>query len=170
MRINYKMRIKSNFVDYYDCMQKYGQSDDILYVRKTEILKEVESRYFKRSLVRLPKEPPCYATPTHLYIYFCSKWYPVVEFLGVYYYDYESTMLKLSEFGYEESNKCSWYIRPIYDVFQDSDVVLDNKVKCTNFLLSYPFILVEPSGTVEIWTEQQLASRLQYNLLRTTQS
>src|SRR5688572_9477288 len=54
------MRIISNFKDYYDCIQSYGQDDDLVYLRKTE------EKIVAGSITQ------------GYYIGFCGKIYPVL--------------------------------------------------------------------------------------------
>jgi hypothetical protein len=97
------MRILSNFVDYYDGVQKYGQDLHMLYLRKSETIYlpyEHNSRHYKSDLRYYMRHINCnfltdIDTPVYL-IGFCGKFYPCVKVGGKsgikYCYDFQETI------------------------------------------------------------------------------
>jgi hypothetical protein len=78
------LQIKSDFHDFYDCGQSFAHDDDVLYIRKTKVLKKNELKYepifptFGANSYAWRPEGP-HLIVNNYAVGFCGKIYPIFE-------------------------------------------------------------------------------------------
>jgi hypothetical protein len=113
------MRIKSDFHDYYDCAQSYGQDQSLVYVRKKIDYPLAAELGTKRISIPLPITDRCsgYTRPGDLptsvrffVVGVAGKIYPVFQFIWQYAYDqkdYEAFCYSLDDIDKVIGRKCN---------------------------------------------------------------
>lgn len=152
------MRIISDFHDYYDCIQKYGQ-DDLIFERKSQTFNEQE--------LKLPYVPYTPSNFNDYIIGFCGKLYPFLhydksdynrdamryEHIIHNFYDFESAdafiqkQLKKKDLANYLSNTRwrAWQVKQkeIKEFFNSF-----NNIKCDDYFFNYgsPILFFSKSG------------------------
>lgn len=109
------MRIISNFHDYYDSVQSYGQDDDLIYIRKTKSFSRDDLKKpagtVDPDIITLPYFPERYSTNSRLskecfLVGFCGKFF---RGLRITYKDYND--------GFSKPDICNCYSTEAVETF-----------------------------------------------------
>jgi hypothetical protein len=112
------MRIISDFHDYYDCIQKYGQ-DDLIFERKSQTFNEQE--------LKLPYVPYTPSNFNDYIIGFCGKLYPFLHYYRNGEWDSENYCYKNISYNFYDFESADAFIQKQLSK-KELKTYLDNKV------------------------------------------
>lgn len=163
------MRIISDFVDYYDCIMKYGIDKSVVYVRKSEVI-ETENDAFKKenksiddivssfhnngNRIRLRKIKDkdknkktfkdYYNNDNTIcfrfFIIVCDTCYTGIEYNGIYFYNEETFNGHICKLGLEIDNSFIWLFGSKHvNYFNTIKIGYDFSIKYKSPIFAYAF-------------------------------